>query len=291
MRQQRYHIKEFLLISNTLLLHSERMKFFSFFFIKWLFFFFVLFFCKEAYAQDAGKKKDCILMEPEVMEKHYEDKPFLYDNMFLFDIRPYSTAMKGKIIPLAKLVSPVIFKVKHLYNIKIWKGKDVYLVGEDTESTVNFCKEMIAMNYGIDDVYVLKGGMDAWNGPVVGRFGDAACEGMTPQMLGNLRNSGRKIHIIDTRHPDAFKGAHIPGAMNGFNKGPIGDNPETVMKGYFEFRPMYIELMAEDALAVFIDYNETASSHRCRTEKWATGITNMYYLKGGMEHWDGATEK
>ncbi len=260
--------------------------------IKAIFILFLLLFSFVQFVSaEEVQKKECIHIDAKIMLKYFEDKPYAIDNMFIFDIRPYPVAMKGKRMILTKLISRDIFNVKYMHTVKLWKGKDVFLVGANTQSTEEFCREMIKMNYGVDDIYVLKGGMDTWKGPVVGRFNDTECTGIGSDKLREIIDSGRKIYIIDWRTPEDFRKGHLPGAINGYGEVGVQGWIEDQMRGYFKFRPIYTELMTQDAVALFVETNHASSLHRCRTEKWVTGIENMLFLIGGMEKWDGPTEK
>lgn len=245
----------------------------------------------SVYAQEIHKK-ECLPIEAEDLLKLYEDKPTLNNGMFLFDIRPYSIARKGKRIPLVKLISPDMFKLKYIYDVTLWKGKNVYLLGEDSESAKNFCEVMITKNYGVGDIYYLKGGMNAWKGPNTKPFETTKCEGIEQNELLKMLKTDQKIYLIDWRLPKFFyNNGYIPGSINGYGKEGQFGGIEDMLRGYFKFRPIYIELMQDKAIAVYISYSEEASSHRCKIEKWATSIKNMYYLKGGIEEWTGELEK
>ena len=237
--------------------------------------------------------KECKAIESDEMQRRYENKHLLFDNMFIFDIRPLAAAVKGKSIPFVKQTNIDMFRVKYINNVEMWKGKDVYLVGEDTESTKSFCEEMIKKDYGVNDIYYLKGGIDVWNGPIRMPFKEVQCEGLDLHEIKKRMEEGQKVYIIDWRYPDDFyNGGHIPGSINGYGKEGIFGGIEDMLRGYFRFRPIYIKLITDNAIAVFIDDNEWKGLHRCRIEKRASGIMDkMYYLKGGMEKWEGPLEK
>ncbi|OGV98166.1 MAG: hypothetical protein A3I04_01140 [Nitrospinae bacterium RIFCSPLOWO2_02_FULL_39_110] len=239
------------------------------------------------------KGKECIPIEADEMQRRYENKPLLFDNMFIFDIRPLAAAVKGKSIPFVKQTSWDMFRVKYLHNVPMWRGKDVYLVGEDTESTKSFCEEMIKKDYGVNDIYYLKGGIDAWNGPVRMPFKDVQCDGLDSNEIKKRIDEGQKVYLIDWRYPDDFyNNGHIPDSINGYGREGIFGGIEDMLRGYFRFRPIYIKLIIDNAIAVFIDDNEWKGLHRCRIEKRASGVIDkMYYLKGGIENWKGALEK
>jgi len=76
------------------------------------------------------------------MQRRYETNPF-YLIICLYLISVLLNGCEGKSIPFVKQTSWDMFRVKYLHNVPMWKGKDVYLIGEDTESTKSFCEEMI----------------------------------------------------------------------------------------------------------------------------------------------------
>ena len=238
-------------------------------------------------------RKECIPIDAEEMQRRYENKPLLFDNMFIFDIRPLKMAVKGKSIPFVKQTNWDMFRVKYIYNVEMWKGKDVYLIGEDSESTKSFCEEMLKKDYSVNDIYYLKGGIDAWNGPVRMPFKDVQCEGLDGDEIKKMMEGGQKVYIIDWRHPnDFYNGGHIPDSINGYGKEGIFGGIEDMLRGYFRFRPIYIDVIRDNAIAVFIDDTEWKGLHRCKIEKRASGVMDkMYYLKGGIENWKGSLEK
>lgn len=245
----------------------------------------------RVYAQEK-KGKECIPIEADEMQRRYENKPFLFDNMFIFDLRPYAVGEKVRGIPFVKRTNRDMFKVKYIYNIKLWKGKDVYLVGKDTESTKSFCEEMIRKDYGVNDIYYLKGGTDTWKGAIMVPWEEVECEGLGLRELTKMKDAGQKVYLIDWRYPkDFYNGGHIPGSMNGYGREGVFGGIEDMLRGYFRFRPIYIKLVTDNAIAVYISYTEEAGRHRCRTEKRVSGINRMYYLKGGLENWEGPIKK
>src|SRR3990167_6396372 len=162
----------------------------------------------------SSEASECILIEPEDMKMRYEDRAILLNDMFIFDTRPYMIANKGKRIPMSMAITYESLENELTYEIEVWKGKDLYLVGEDTESTENFCKAMLKKNYPIDDIYVLKGGMKAWNGPIItGNFEDVKCEEIDLLEISGLNNSNRKIEYVDMRSLQDYEKGHIPSAV------------------------------------------------------------------------------
>lgn len=225
---------------------------------------------------------ECILIEPEDMRMRYEDKSILLNDMFIFDIRPYMIANKGKRIPMSMAITYESMENEHAYEIDVWKGKDIYLVGEDTESTETFCKVMLKKKYPIDDIYVLKGGMDAWNGPVItSKFEDMKCEEIDLQEVSGLKNSDKKIEFVDMRSLQDYEKGHIPGA--------VGE--EAFSRENLCLTGVFSRALQEDGIVIFVGYTEPETMHRCRVLKWAVGYNSMYALKGNMKAWKGALEK
>lgn len=225
---------------------------------------------------------ECILIEPEDMKMRYEDRSILLNDMFIFDIRPYMIANKGKRIPMSMAITYDSLENEHAYEIEVWKGKDLYLVGEDTESTESFCKDMLEKNYPIDDIYVLKGGMNAWNGPVItSKFEDMKCEEIDFIEVSGLKNTERKIEFVDMRSLQDYEKGHIPGAVG---EGAFS-RENLCLTGVFS------RALQEDGIVVFVGYTEPETVHRCRVLKWAVGYNNMYALKGNMKAWKGVLEK
>ncbi len=229
-----------------------------------------------------SEASECILIEPEEMKRRYEDKSILLNDMFIFDIRPYMIANKGKRIPMSMAITYDSLENEHAYEIEVWKGKDLYLVGEDTESTESFCKDMLEKNYPIDDIYVLKGGMNAWNGPVItSKFEDMKCEEIDFIEVSGLKNTERKIEFVDMRSLQDYEKGHIPGAVG---EGAFS-RENLCLTGVFS------RALQEDGIVVFVGYTEPETVHRCRVLKWAVGYNNMYALKGNMKAWKGVLEK
>ena len=249
-----------------------------------IFFFvsFVFFVVNQVFVYSSSEASECIIIEPEEMKRRYEDRAILLNDMFIFDIRPYKIANKGKRIPMSMGITYESIENELVYDIEVWKGKDVYLVGEDTESTENFCKAMIKKNYPIDDIYVLKGGMNKWDGSVIaGKFEDVNCEEIDLEEVSGVKNSERKVEFVDIRSLIDYEKGHIPGAV-----GEGAFNRENLcLTGVFS------RAVKEDGAVVFVGYTEAETVHRCRALKWAVGYNNMYVLKGNMKVWKGKIEK
>jgi rhodanese-related sulfurtransferase len=249
-----------------------------------IFFFvsFVFFLVNQIFVPTSSEASECILIEPDEMKRRYEDRAILLNDMFIFDIRPYMKANKGKRIPMSMGITYESIENELVYEIEVWKGKDVYLVGEDTESTENFCKAMLKKDYPIDDIYVLKGGMNAWNGPVIkGKFEDVSCEEIDLEDVIELKNMERKVEFVDIRSLTDYEKGHIPGAV-----GEGAFNRENLcLTGVFS------RAVKEDGAVVFVGYTEPETKHRCRALKWAVGYNNMYALKGNIKAWKGELEK
>ncbi|MEK7846683.1 MAG: rhodanese-like domain-containing protein [Nitrospinota bacterium] len=229
-----------------------------------------------------SEASECILIEPEEMKKRYEDRSILLNDMFIFDTRPYMIANKGKRIPMSMAITYESLENKLAYEIEVWKGKDLYLVGEDTESTKSFCKAIVEKKYPIDDIYVLKGGMNTWDGPIItGKFEDVKCEEIDLQKLLNLKDSEGKIEFVDMRSIQDYERGHIPGAVG---EGAFS-RENLCLTGVFS------RAVQNDSIVVFVGYTEAETVHRCRVLKWAVGYNNMHALKGNMKAWKGTLEK
>lgn len=249
----------------------------AFFFVS-----FVFFVVNQVFVPSSSEASECILIEPEDMKMRYENRSIRLNDMFIFDVRPYMIANKGKRIPMSMAITYESIENELAYEIEVWKGKDIYLVGEDTESTESFCKAMLEKNYPIDDIYVLKGGMNTWNGPIIsGKFEDVKCEEIDLHELSEIKNSERKIEFVDIRSLQDYEKGHIPGAVG---EGAFS-RENLCLTGVFS------RAVQEDGIVVFIGYTEPETVHRCRVLKWAVGYGSMYALKGSMKAWKGLLEK
>ena len=137
-------------------------------------------------------------------------------------------------------------------------------------------------SYAAKDIYVLKGGMNAWEGPIItGKFEDVNCEEINLEELLGLKDSERKVEFVDIRSLIDYEKGHIPGAV-----GEGAFNRENLcLTGIFS------RAVKEDGAVVFVGYTEAETVHRCRALKWAVGYNNMYALKGSMKAWKGKLEK
>jgi len=230
----------------------------------------------------SSEASECILIEPEDMKMRYEDRAILLNDMFIFDVRPYMIANKGKRIPMSMAITYESLESELAYEIEVWKGKDIYLVGGDTESTDSFCKAMLKKKYPIDDIYVLKGGMNAWEGPIItGKFEDVKCEEIDLQGVSGLENSEKKVEFVDIRSLQDYEKGHIPGAVG---EGAFS-RENLCLTGVFS------RVVQDDGIVVFVGYTEPETVHRCRVLKWAVGYNSMYALKENMKAWKGELEK
>ncbi len=243
---------------------------------------FMFFVVNQVFVPSSSEASECILIEPEDMRMRYEDRAILLNDMFIFDVRPYIIANKGKRIPMSMAITYESLENELAYEIEVWKGKDIYLVGEDTESTENFCKDMLKKNYPIDDIYVLKGGMNAWNGPIItGKFEEVMCEEIDLQDVLNLKGLEKKVEFVDMRSMQDYEKGHIPGAVG---EGAFS-RENLCLTGVFS------RAVKDDGIVVFVGYTEPETMHRCRVLKWAVGYNNMHALKGNMKAWKGELEK
>ena len=96
----------------------------AFFFVSFVFFAVV-----QIFVPSLSEASECVLIEPEEMKRRYEDGSILLNDMFIFDIRPYMKANKGKRIPMSMAITYESLENELAYEIEVWKGKDIYLVG------------------------------------------------------------------------------------------------------------------------------------------------------------------
>ena len=224
--------------------------------------------------------KECTIMEPEVLKRYIENKTIF--NMVMFDVRPQFDQKMRRItrtIPASfdNIKKELVGKVNELVN------KDVILIGEDTESAESVCRYMMKKDYGIRNIYVLKGGMEKWDGPVAVDISEVECELITSRELINIMKSNRKFEIIDKRPADEYYEGHIPGARLGGSSG----------KGQFSTIEKYLRgLEKENVRVVYVYDNEWHTIRSCKYLKyWSWGYKNIYFLRGGMKVWEGEIEK
>ncbi len=252
---------------------------------SFLFFLFAFSFTppSEALQGEELKGKQCLFIEPEEMKNHYEDDSILLNNMFIFDIRPYSIAMRGKQIPRAMLINYRMFQDQSVHDIQEWKGNNVYLVGEDTESTENFCKFIINKNYDIGNIYVLNGGMKEWTGPVLGDFNKVQCESINLVTLKNMFNTEKNVEVVDLRSSGDYIEGHIPGA--------ISEKEFSRDKFCLSGTVAFVRAIQKNGTVVFVGNSEGEITQRCRSFKWVADYEKMYMLSGNFKDWNGPLEK
>lgn len=248
--------------------------------------------------------KECKIIEPEALKRAIENKS-IYE-MIIFDVRPFYTHDSKRRFdletnvkripsslwaPLEKIELDLVGKVEELVD------RNVILVGENTESAENVCRFMMKKDYGIRNIYVLKGGMEKWDGPVKEDITKVRCETITSRELMNMMKSGRKIEIIDKRSADEYHEEHIPGAVL-----QTGEGRNPPLKYLIRKREWRIKRARENATLVYVYDNEIQAMMDCRYEKYFThpawypdgdkeSKKNIYVLRGGMKAWEGEVEK
>ena len=251
--------------------------------------------------------KECSLIEPEVLKKAIKNKS-IYDMVILdvapkydidgrrkFDLRTNRRRIPSSIwAPLEDIKREFTGKVDELID------KYVILVGEDTESAENVCKYMMKKDYGARNIYVLKGGMEKWDGPVKEDFTKVECKMITSRELINMIKSDRKIEIIDKRPENEYHEAHIPGAGSERDATAM-DRP--LIRFLLKKREWRIRRARENITLIYVYDNEFHAMRDCRYEKyfghpgWHPEATetstkeNIYVLRGGMKAWEGDVER
>ncbi len=256
---------------------------------------------------DSVNAKECSLLEPEVLKRAIENKS-IYE-MIIFDVRPrYTPDSKRRFdletnvkripsslwAPLEKIELDLVGKVEELIN------RNVILVGEDTESAESVCRFMMKKDYGIRNIYVLKGGMEKWDGPVKEDILKVECEMITSRELMNMMKSGKNVEIIDKRSADEYHEGHIPGAVL-----RPGEMRQPTLKYLIQKRELRIKRARENTILVYVYDNEIQAMLDCRYEKYFThpawypdgnndnkkAKKNIYVLRGGMKVWEGEVKR
>src|SRR3989338_3851971 len=160
----------------------------------------------------------CTLLEPAVLKRYIENKSY---NMFLFDVRPrFDSDMKRKFdlsTNMKRIPRTMWLSINDIEKELVGKGgefigKDVILIGENTESAESVCRDMMKKGYGIRNIYVLKGGIEKWDGPVAEDITTVKCKIITSRELINIIKSNREVEIIDQRQEEEDHDGHIPAA-------------------------------------------------------------------------------
>jgi len=238
--------------------------------------------------------KECTIMEPEVLKRYIENKTIF--NMVMFDVRPQFDQKMRRItrtIPASfdNIKKELVGKVNELVN------KDVILIGEDTESAESVCRYMMKKDYGIRNIYVLKGGMEKWDGPVKEDITKVECEMITSRELMNMMKSGKNVEIIDKRSDDEYHEGHIPSAVL-----QPGEIRQPSLKYLIRKREWRIKRARENATIVYVYENEVQAMLDCKYEKYFThpawyphgeeiAKKNIYVLRGGMKVWEGEVKR
>jgi len=225
-------------------------------------------------------------MEPEVL-KRYIKNGTIY-NMVILDIRPQFDQKMRRItraIPASfdNIKKELVGKVGELI------GKDVILIGEDTKSEESVCRYMMTKDFGIRNIYVLKGGMEKWDGPIAEDISEVECELITSRELINIMKSNRKFEIIDKRPADEYYEGHVPEAKleSGGGRGQF-----STIEKYLRELERRKKWEQESVTIVYVHDNEWHAMRSCRYEKyWSWGYKNIYVLRGGMKVWEGEVKK
>ena len=246
----------------------------------------------------------CTLLEPEALKKAIENKS-IYE-MIIFDVRPrYTPDSKRRFdietnmkripsslwAPREKIELDLVGKVEELID------KNVILVGENTESAESVCRFMMKKDYGIRNIYVLKGGMEKWDGPVKEDITKVECEMITSRELMNMMKSGKNVEIIDKRSDDEYHEGHIPSAVL-----QPGEIRQPSLKYLIRKREWRIKRARENATIVYVYENEVQAMLDCKYEKYFThpawyphgeeiAKKNIYVLRGGMRVWEGEVKR
>ncbi len=237
----------------------------------------------EAAKEDEQKKKKCVPVEPEEMLKRFSDESYFLKYMYIFDIRPYRVVTKGKQVQQSRLIGLNTLDSAAMYRIN-WRGRNAYLVGENTDSAMGFCSQMIGRDFITEDIYVLKGGINAWTGPLYPRFDAVKCGVLTYSEVVSIMDSGRIVEFVDLRSRKNFNKGHIPDAVRGdaINEDRMYLN---------ERSPLWARLRDENGVVIFIGNTEFEASHRCRSARMGSGLDIIYVLRGNMRGWEGDLEK
>lgn len=245
---------------------------------------------------DSVNAKECILMEPEVLKRYIEKKSY---DMFMFDVRPrfddinmkrkFDLSTNMKRIPRTMWLSLEDIEKEFGGKVEELIGKDVILIGEDTESAKSVCRDMIKKDYGIRNIYVLKGGIEKWDGPVAEDITTVKCKMITSRELMDIMKSDKKVEIIDQRQAEEYHEGHIPEAR-------LEGREVSDMRPSIKFRLQKMKRHKkwgqENPTVVYVYPNEFQAMRDCRYVKYFSwGYKDIYVLRGGMKAWEGEVEK
>lgn len=253
---------------------------------------------------DRVNAKECNLIEPEALKRAIDNRSIY--NMIIFDVRPrytpdskrrFDLQTNAKRIPSSLWAPPEKIELDLVGKVEELIDKNVILVGEDTESAERVCRFMMKKDYGIRNIYVLKGGMEKWDGPVKEDITKVKCETITSRELMNMIKSNKKVEIIDKRSADEYHEGHIPGSEL-----RTGEMRQPTLKYLIQKRERRIKRARENTTLVYVYENEVQAMLDCKYEKYFTHPAwypdgnkeykkNIYVLRGGMKAWEGEVEK
>ena len=239
----------------------------------------------------------CTLLEPAVLKRYIGNKSIR--NMLIFDVTPrYDIDGKRKFdlstdrrrIPWTIWASVEDIEKELVDKVEELIDKDVILVGEDTESAVRVCKYLMLKDYGIRNIYILKGGMEKWDGPVLDDFTKSECRIITSRELINIMKANKNVEIIDQRQADEYHEGHIPGARFEDRRG--GSMMRPSIKSRLQKQERSKKWEQENTTVVYVYPNEFQAMRDCRYVKYFSwGYKDIYVLRGGMKTWEGEVKK
>lgn len=241
--------------------------------------------------------KECKIIEPEVLKRSIENKTY---NTVIFDVSPRfdNINMKRKFdlstnrnrIPRTIWTSIKDIEKELVGRVDELIGKDVFFVGEDTASAESACRYMMKKDYGIRNFYVLKGGLEKWDGPLAGDILKVECKMINSPELINIIKSNKEVKIIDQRSADEYHEGHIPGARLEGREGSNKMRPS--LKSRLQKAERFKKWEQENTTVVYVYQNEFQALRDCRYVKYFSwGYENIYVLRGGMKVWEGEIEK
>jgi len=237
----------------------------------------------------SANANECKLMEPKVLKKYIENGTIY--NMVVIDVRQEHDIKMKRIV---RAIPATFDNIKKELVSRVGEliGKNVILIGEDTKSAESVCSYMIKKDYGIRNIFVLKGGMEKWDGPILDDISNVGCEVITSQQLKKIMKSNRKVEIIDKRPSEEYYEGHIPEAKleGGWgNQFPIN---KFSIKNFLQELERRKKWEKENVTVVYVYDNEWHAMRECRYEKyWTWGYKNIYVLRGGMKVWEGEVKK
>jgi 3-mercaptopyruvate sulfurtransferase SseA len=240
---------------------------------------------------------ECKIMEPEALKKAIKNKSAY--NMVMIDVatrfdsagrRKFDLRTDRRRIPWTIWASVEEIEKELVGRVEELVDKDVVLVGDNTESAKNACNYMIKKDYGIRNIYILKGGMEKWDGPVLEDFTKIECKMIISRDLINIIKSDRKVEIIDQRQAEEYHEGHIPGARFEDRRG--GSMMRPSMRFRLQKQERRKKWEQENTTVVYVYPNEFQALRDCRyTKYFSWGYKDIYVLRGGMKAWEGEIER